>query len=57
MARIRVSFDLTDEERATLSMWVTSHRTEQRLSRRAQLILLSEQDMTLRVVNPERPTL
>ena len=53
MARKRVSFDLTEEERATLSMWVTSHKTEQRLSRRAQVILLSERGMTLREISQE----
>ncbi len=47
MARQSVRFDLPGEERATLSMWVTSHKTEQRLSRRAQVILLSEEGRTL----------
>jgi DNA-binding NarL/FixJ family response regulator len=50
MARSSVSFDLADEERATLSMWVASHKTEQRLSRRAQVILLSAQGLTLREI-------
>jgi putative transposase len=53
MAGKRVCFDLTEEERATLSMWVMSHKTEQRLSRRAQVILLSAQGMTLRAIVQE----
>ena len=51
MSRARVFFDLTEEEVATLSMWVASHKTEQRLSRRAEVILLSAQGMTLREIS------
>jgi hypothetical protein len=34
-----------------VSMWVTSHKTEQWLSRRAQVILTSEQGRTLREIS------
>jgi putative transposase len=51
MAGKSKSFELTDEERSTLRMWVTGHKTEQRLSRRAQVILLSAEGMTLREIS------
>ncbi len=47
MARKPVRFELSEHEEATLKMWVGGHRTEQRLSRRAKVILLSAQGMTL----------
>ncbi len=53
MAGKRVGFDLTEEERATLSMWVTSHKTSSVGVVRAQVILLSEQGMTLREIVQE----
>ena len=42
-----MKFELTAEQEATLRMWVGSHRTEQRHSRRAQVILLSAEGLTL----------
>ena len=53
MARKSVGFDLTTEERTTLTMWVAGHQTEQRMSRRAQVILLSEQGRTLREISQQ----
>ncbi len=47
MARKSVTFELTAEQEATLKMWVGSHRTQQRYSRRAQVILLSAEGLTL----------
>jgi putative transposase len=47
MARKSVVFELSEEERTTLKMWVGGHRTEQRYSRRAQVILLSGEGRTL----------
>ena len=40
MARKSVKFELTVEQETTLKMWVGSHRTQQRYSRRAQVILV-----------------
>lgn len=45
MGRPRKKIVLTEEEFATLSMWVRAGKTEQRLSQRAKTILLSAQDM------------
>ncbi len=47
MARRSVKFELTAEQESTLKMWVGSHRTEQRYSRRAHVILLSAEGLTL----------
>jgi hypothetical protein len=50
MAGKSARFDLTEEEESTLKMWVDSHRTEQRYSRRAQVILLSAKGLTLKKI-------
>jgi len=47
MARKSVKFELTAEQEATLKMWVGSHRTQQRYGRRAQVILMSVEGLTL----------
>jgi putative transposase len=51
MARRSVKFELTGEQEATLKMWVGSHKTQQRHSRRAQVILLSAQGLTLEEIS------
>jgi transposase len=51
MARKSVKFELTVDQASTLKMWVGSHRTEQRYSRRAQVILLSAQGLTLEQIS------
>lgn len=51
MAGKSVKFELTAEQESTLKMWVGSHRTEQRYSRRAQVILLSADDLTLEQIS------
>jgi transposase len=51
MARKSVTFNLTAEQEATLKMWVGSHRTQQRYSRRAQVILLSAEGLTLQEIS------
>ena len=53
MARKSVKFALTAEQEATLKMWVGSHRTQQRYSRRAQVILLSAEGLTLEEISAE----
>lgn len=53
MARKSVKFELTAEQETTLKMWVGSHRTEQRHSRRAQVILLSAQGVTLKEISAQ----
>ncbi len=45
MARKSVTFELTAEQEATLKMWVGSHRTQQRYSGRAQVIVLSAEGL------------
>jgi transposase len=51
MAGKSVKFELTAEQESTLRMWVGSHRTEQRHSRRAQVILLSAEGLTLEQIS------
>lgn len=51
MARKSVKFELTAEQELTLKMWVGSHRTEQRYSRRACVVLLSAQGLTLEQIS------
>jgi putative transposase len=51
MARKSVKFELTAEQAATLKMWAGSHRTQQRYVRRAQVILLSAQGLTLQEIS------
>ena len=51
MARKSVKFELTAEQELTLKMWVGSHRTQQRYSRRAHVILLSAQGLTLEEIS------
>lgn len=51
MARKSVKFELTVEQDGTLKMWVGSHRTQQRYSRRAQVILLSAEGLTLEQIS------
>jgi putative transposase len=51
MARKSVKFELTVEQEATLKMWAGSHRTQQRYMRRAQVILLSAQGLTLEEIS------
>ena len=51
MARKSVKFELTAEQETTLKMWFGSHRTQQRHSRRAQVILLSAEGLTLEEVS------
>jgi putative transposase len=51
MARKSVKFELTAEQEATLKMWAGSHRTQQRYMRRAQVILLSAQGLTLEEIS------
>ena len=51
MARKSVKFELTGEQGVTLKMWVGSHRTQQRYSRRAQVILLSAEGLTLEQIS------
>jgi transposase len=51
MARRSAKFELTAEQEATLKMWVGSHKTQQRHSRRAQVILLSARGLTLEEIS------
>lgn len=51
MARKSVRFELTAEQEAPLKMWAGSHRTQQRYMRRAQVILLSAQVLTLEEIS------
>src|SRR4030042_3188722 len=51
MARKSVKFQLTVEQETTLKMWVGSHRTQQRYSRRAHVILLSAEGLTLEEIS------
>jgi transposase len=51
MARKSVKFELTAEQEATLKMWVGSHRTQQRYTRRAHVILFSSQGLTLEEIS------
>lgn len=51
MARKSVKFELSADEESTLRMWVGSHRTQQRYSRRAQVILLSAEGLTLKEIS------
>jgi len=51
MARKSVKFELTSEQEATLKMWVGSHRTQQRHTRRAHVILLSARGLTLEEIS------
>jgi putative transposase len=51
MARKSVKFELTAEQESTLKMWVGSHRTQQRYSRRAYVVLLSAQGLTLEQIS------
>jgi len=51
MARKSVIFQLTVEQEAALKMWVGSHRTQQRYSRRAHVILLSAEGLTLEEIS------
>ncbi|MGO9021889.1 MAG: helix-turn-helix domain-containing protein [Syntrophobacteraceae bacterium] len=39
---------LTDEQRSTLLMWVTAGKTEQRLAKRAQVILCAASDIDIK---------
>ena len=50
MARVSVRFELSEEEASTLKMWVGGHKTEQRLSRRAEVILGSAEGLTLKEI-------
>ena len=43
MGKKVITVELTEEEASTLKMWVNAGRTEQRLGRRAQIILLAAQ--------------
>ncbi len=47
MARKPATYDLTGDQEATLKMWGGSHRTQQRYSRRGQVILLPARGLTL----------
>jgi transposase len=51
MAKKSVKFELSAQEESTLRMWVGSHRTQQRYSRRAQVILLSAEGRTLKEIS------
>jgi len=51
MARKSVKFELTAEQESTLKMWVGSHRTQQRYSRRASVVLLSARGLTLEQIS------
>ncbi len=51
MARKSVKVELTAEQETTLKMWAGSHRTQQRYMRRAQVILLSAQGLTLEEIS------
>jgi transposase len=51
MARKSVKFELAADQEATLKMWAGSHRTQQRYARRAQVILLSGQGLTLEEIS------
>jgi putative transposase len=51
MARNSIKFGLTAEQKTRLKMWVGSHKTQQRYSRRAQVILLSADGLTLEEIS------
>lgn len=51
MARKSVKFELSAQEESALRKWVGSHRTQQRYSRRAQVILLSAEGRTLQEIS------
>jgi putative transposase len=51
MARKSVRFELSGEEASTLKMWVGGHKTEQRYSRRARVILCSAEGLTLKEIS------
>lgn len=42
-----IRIHLSDEDKATLSMWANSGKTEQRLANRARVILFSDEGMTV----------
>jgi transposase len=50
MARKPKIIELSDEERATLKMWVASGKTEQRLARRAQVVLLASEGIGVKAI-------
>lgn len=51
MAKKSVKFELSAQEESALRKWVGSHRTQQRYSRRAQVILLSAEGRTLKEIS------
>lgn len=42
-----IRIHLSEDDKATLTMWANSGRTEQRLAKRAKVVLLSDEGMTL----------
>ena len=42
------SIELTEEQRSVLTMWITAGKTEQRLSKRAQVVLCAAVGMSLK---------
>lgn len=53
MGRTKFEFVLSDEEFATLKIWVNSGKTEQRFSQRALVILLSSENIPLHEISQQ----
>lgn len=51
MSRKAKAIEMTEEQRTTLQMWTKSGKTEQRLSQRARVILLSSEEKTLKEIS------
>ncbi len=49
----KVTVELAEDEYATLRMWISSHKTEQRLVNRARIILYATQGLTLKQIASE----
>ena len=51
MGRTIIKIKLSEEEKETLEMWVGSHKAEQRMVKRARVILLSDSGMELEEIS------
>lgn len=53
MGREVIDIKLSEQERQTLKMWVNAHKTEQRMTQRAQVILLSAEGIRVEEISKE----
>ena len=51
MGRKPARLELSNEERMTLSMWVSAHKTEKRMAVRAEVILLAAEGLALKEIS------